>query len=179
MPQRFLRFLFTFALIALPLAAASIEADAPQTPSGKDTVLKAADISPKLFPEQVFYRGRVAPVQMRNTGGVHFADDLYVLAGLVDVSGYSSGVREKYQGYLLTEVALDVDGHALQPGAYGIGFLQGAKFVVTDLGSKTVLEVSGNRDAQLKMPMPLQVQAAKDAYRLYIGRDYVTLKRAS
>jgi hypothetical protein len=72
-----------------------------------------------------------------------------------------------------------VDGHALQPGAYGIGFLQGAKFVVTDLGSKTVLEVSGNRDAQLKMPMPLQVQAAKDAYRLYIGRDYVTLKRAS
>ncbi len=178
MPQRFLRFLFTFALIALPLAAASIEADAPQTPSGKDTVLKAADISPKLFPEQVFYRGRVAPVQMRNTGGVHFADDLYVLAGLVDVSGYSSGVREKYQGYLLTEVPLDVDGHALQPGAYGIGFLH-AKFVVTDLGSKTVLEVSGNRDAQLKMPMPLQVQAAKDAYRLYIGRDYVTLKRAS
>ena len=78
---------------------------------------------------------------MRNTGGVHFADDLYVLAGLVDVSGYSSGVREKYQGYLLTEVPLDVNGKTLRPGAYGIGFVNGSKFVVTDLGSNNLLEV--------------------------------------
>ena len=171
--------LFSLALLVLPITRASIQADAAQAAGGKDTVLKAADISPKIFPEQVFYRGRVAPVQMRNTGGVHFADDLYVLAGLVDVSGYSSGVREKYQGYLLTEVPLDINGHALHAGAYGIGFLQGAKFVVTDLGSNNVLEVSGSRDAELKMPMPLQVVAATDTgtYRLYVGRDFVSFKR--
>ena len=58
-----------------------------QAGPGKETILKASDITPKTFPEQVFYRGQVASVQMRNTGGVHFADDLYVLAGLVDVSG--------------------------------------------------------------------------------------------
>src|SRR2546425_1299879 len=62
---------------------------------GKESVLKAADISPKIFPERVFFRGQVAPAQLRNTGGVHFADDLYVLAGLVDSSGYSTGIREK------------------------------------------------------------------------------------
>src|SRR4029077_7441043 len=52
----------------------------------KDTVLKASDIKPKLFPESVFFRGQTAPAQMRNTGGIHFSDDLYMLAGLVDNS---------------------------------------------------------------------------------------------
>jgi len=60
----------------------------------KDTVLKASDIKPKLFPESVFFRGQTAPAQMRNTGGIHFSDDFYVLAGLVDNSGYSTGIRE-------------------------------------------------------------------------------------
>lgn len=151
----------------------------PQAAAGQETVLKAADISAKIFPERVFYRGRVATVQMRNTGGVHFADDLYWLAGLVDVSGYSSSVREKYQGYFLSEVTLDINGQSLKPGAYGIGFIAGSKFIVTDLGSNNLLEVAGQRDADLKMPMPLQVVAAPagGGYRLYLARDYVTLKR--
>ena len=105
-----------------------------QAGPGKETILKANDITPKTFPERVFYRGQVASVQMRNTGGVHFGDDLYVLAGLVDVSGYSSGVREKYQGYLLTEVPMDVNGKTLKPGAFGIGFVNGSKFVVDRSG---------------------------------------------
>jgi hypothetical protein len=165
-------------LLVVPLSAHRL-ADGAQTAAGKETVLKASDITPKIFPETVFYRGRVATVQMRNTGGVHFADDLYLLAGLVDVSGYSSSVREKYQGYFLTEVPLDINGSALKPGAYGIGFVQGSRFIVTDLGSNNVVEAAGARDAELKGPVPLQVVAAPDAgsYRLYLGRDYVTLKR--
>lgn len=182
MPDRRVSTLLSvLVLLTLPLTAALLGARTAQTARGKDTVLKASDISPTIFPERVFYRGRVAPVQMRNTGGVHFADDPYLLAGLVDVSGYSSGVREKYQGYLLTEVALDINGQALKPGAYGIGFVQGSRFIVTDLGSNNLVEVAGNRDAELKMPMPLQVVAGTeaDAYRLYVGRDYVTLKRTT
>ena len=35
-----------------------------------EAVLKASEITGKIFPEQVFFRGQVAPVQMRNTGGV-------------------------------------------------------------------------------------------------------------
>jgi hypothetical protein len=166
-------------LLVLPLSAARLAADGVQTAAGKETILKASDITPKIFPETVFYRGRVATVQMRNTGGVHFADDLYLLAGLVDVSGYSSSVREKYQGYFFTEVPVDINGSALKPGAYGIGFVQGSRFIVTDMGSNNVLEAAGARDAELKGPVPLQVVAAPDAgsYRLYLGRDYVTLKR--
>ncbi len=39
--------------------------------AGQDAVLKAADITPKIFPERVFFRGQAAPAQLRNTGGVH------------------------------------------------------------------------------------------------------------
>jgi hypothetical protein len=181
MPHRtFALALSAAALVALPLTAAHVARDHSQRAPGAETILKAGDITPKLFPETVFYRGRVATVQMRNTGGVHFADDLYLLAGLVDVSGYSSSVREKYQGYFLTEVRLDIEGKSLEAGAYGIGFVQGSRFVVTDLGSNNVVEAAGHKDADLKTPMPLQVLAAADAgsYRLYLGRDYVTIKRA-
>jgi len=156
--------------------APALQAGKPPAP---DSVLKASDISPKIFPERVFFRGQSAPVQLRNTGGVHFGDDLYVLAGLVDSSGYSSGIKEKYQGYLLNEVTLEIGGQTLKPGAYGFGFLTGGKFVVMDLAANDVLQGNSQRDADMKRPVPLQVVAsAAGSYRLYAGRDYVEFRRS-
>jgi len=147
---------------------------------GKEVVLKAADVTSKIFPERVFFRGQSAPVQFRNSGGVHFADDLYVLAGMVDSSGYSTAIKEKYQAYLLNEVTLEIAGQTLKPGAYGIGFLNGGKFVVMDVGANDLLQVASQHDAEMKRPVPLQVVAAATAgsYRLYAGRDYVEFRRA-
>jgi hypothetical protein len=147
---------------------------------GKEVVLKAADVTSKIFPERVFFRGQSAPVQFRNSGGVHFADDLYVLAGMVDSSGYSTAIKEKYQAYLLNEVTLEIAGQTLKPGAYGVGFLNGGKFVVMDVGANDVLQAASQHDAEIKRPVPLQVVAAATAgsYRLYAGRDYVEFRRA-
>lgn len=147
--------------------------------AAKEVVLKAADINARLVPETVFFRGQTAPTQLRNSGGVHFADGTYVLAAMVDSSGYSTGIREKYQAYLLTEVALDLGGQTLPPGAYGFGFINGGKFVVMDLGAHDVLQISSQRDAELKRPVPMQVLATSSTglYRLYVGRDYVEFRR--
>src|SRR6266404_2157908 len=139
----------------------------------KDIVLKAADIKPKLFPDSVFFRGQTAPTQMRNTGGIHFVDDLYVLAGLVDNSGYSTGIREKYQAYFITEVTLQFGSQTLKPGAYGVGFVEGGRFVVLDLAANDLFKVDSHKDTEMKRPVPLQVTAATGgAYRLYTGREY-------
>jgi hypothetical protein len=146
-------------------------------PEGKESALKASEITGKVFPAQVFFRGQVAPVQMRNTGGIHFSDDAYVLAGLVDSSGYSSDIRQKYQGYLITEVALHVSGQKLPAGAYGMGFLAGDKFVAMDLGAHDVVQGSSTKDTAIKRPVPLQIVSAAGKYRLYVGRDYVELGR--
>jgi len=179
---RFTRFFVFLALLllSLPLRHLHTASAGSPSPEGKEVVLKAADITPKVFPERVFFRGQSAPVQFRNSGGVHFADDLYVLAGMVDSSGYSTGIKEKYQAYLLNEVTLEIAGQTLKPGAYGIGFVTGGKFVVMDLGANDVLQATSQHDAEMKRPVPLQVLASSTAgnYRLYIGRDYVEFRRA-
>jgi hypothetical protein len=148
--------------------------------SGKEVVLKAADINARLVPETVFFRGQTAPTQLRNSGGVHFGDGAYVLAAMVDSSGYSSGIREKYQAYLLAEVALEIGGQNLPPGAYGFGFINGGKFVVMDLGAHDVFQMSSQQDAEIKRPVPMQVVASPSSgvYRLYAGRDYVEFRRS-
>ncbi len=174
--------LFLFLpLVLLTFSLRHVRAvSAGNSPAAQDTVLKAADISAKIFPDHVFFRGQVAPAQLRNTGGVHFADDLYVLAGLVDSSGYSTAIKEKYQGYLISEVTLEIGGQALKPGAYGFGFLTGGKFVVMDLGANDVLQGSSQHDADMKRPVPLQVVASPTAgsYRLYAGRDFIEFRRS-
>jgi hypothetical protein len=143
-----------------------------------EAVLKASDITAKIFPEQVFFRGQVAPVQMRNTGGVRFSDEMFVLAGMVDNSGYSTAIRQKYQAYFITEVALEVAGQKLAPGAYGVGFVAGDKFVVMDLGAHDLFQVDTTKDAEMKRPVPLQVASAGGKYRLYSGRNSVEFGRA-
>jgi hypothetical protein len=169
---------------ALILAASAVSFARPQTPANsapaKEGILTAADVENKLLPEKVFFRGQIAPVQARNTGGVRYADGFLVFAGLVDSSGYSTAIREKYQAYLINEVPVEIGGQTLKPGAYGIGFLEGNKFVVMDIGANDVLQASSVKDTEMKRPVPLQFTAGSGAgnYRLYRGRDYVEFHRA-
>jgi hypothetical protein len=179
------RFTKLFAALSVLFLAFSLRpsqtAQASNPPAeGKEVALKAADITPKLFPERVFFRGQTAPVQARNSGGVRYADDFYVLVGMVDNSGYSTGIREKYQAYLINEVTLEIGGETLKPGAYGFGFLDGGKFLVMDLGANDLLSAASQRDAEMKRPVPLRVVASSTAgnYRLYAGRNYVEFHRA-
>jgi hypothetical protein len=167
---------------ALLLAAAAVSFAGPQKAAdaapAKEGILTAADVGNKLLPEKVFFRGQIAPVQARNTGGVRYADGFMVFAGLVDSSGYSTGIREKYQAYLINEVPVEIGGQTLKPGAYGIGFLDGNKFVVMDIGANDVLQAGSMKDAEMKRPVPLQFVAGAGNYRLYHGRDYVEFHRA-
>jgi len=141
-----------------------------------DTVLKPADLQ-KLLPAAVYYRGQTATTQLRNSGGVKFADGYYVLATMADTSGYSSEVASKYQAYFIAEVPIKVNGQSLAAGVYGIGFV-GGKFLVTDVGGHDVLTANVAQDANLKRPLPLEVKAdPAGGYRIYAGRKYVNFSR--
>jgi hypothetical protein len=143
---------------------------------GGATVLTAADAQ-KLLPASVFYRGQSATTQLRNSGGVKFADGFYVLATLVDTSGYSTGLAAKYQAYFITELPIKVGGKSLPAGVYGAGFV-GDKFVLTDVGAHDVLTAAAGDDAAQKHPMPLQVVAEPSGgFRLYVQRKYVSFSR--
>jgi hypothetical protein len=147
----------------------------------QDTILKAAEITPALLPDKVFFRGKTAATQLRNAGGVHFADGMYFLAALVDNSGYSTAIREKYQAYILSEVPIQINGTNLAAGAYGVGWLKDGRFVVMDLGAHDIFTVDSRHDDGVKHPVPLQMVAGDTAgsYFLYNGRDRVEVKRAN
>src|SRR5271157_1780770 len=88
------------AMMATPLAARA---------QGSDAVLKPADMQ-KLLPEKVYYKGQSATTQLRNSAGVKFADGAYLLATMVDTSGYSTSVAAKYQAYFITEEPIKIGG---------------------------------------------------------------------
>ena len=134
-----------------------------------------ADEIKKIVPAAFFFRGQSAPVQLRNSVGFKAADK-FVLAGLVDTSGYSSGIREKYQGFLITEVKLDIEGSQLAPGQYGFGFKDG-RFLVMDVGSNDVLSVDAHRDEQLQRAVPLKMVSGEQGYRLYAGKNWISIKQ--
>jgi hypothetical protein len=141
-----------------------------------DTVLTVAETT-KLLPEKVYFKGQSATTQLRNSGGVKFADGMYVLATMVDTSGYSSDIAQKYQAYLIAEVPIKIEGHELPAGIYGVGFIAGDKFVVLDVGAHDLFTVTSHKDAGMKRPMPLKVTDGEGGLRLYEGRNYVTFAR--
>jgi hypothetical protein len=147
---------------------------AAAAPAANPTLLNAPEAA-KLIPETVFFRGQVAGVQGRNSGGLKLTDGMLVLCALVDTSGYSTAVQQKYQAYFITEVTLEIDGQMLKPGAYGVGFVEGNKFVVMDVGAHDLLTTGSSHDTELKRPTPLQLLAdsTPNRFRLYINRNYV------
>jgi len=136
----------------------------------KAGVLNGDDLK-KVVPAVYFLRG-----QIRNSAGFSALDGKLVLAGLVDTSGYASDVQAKYQGFLITEVKVNVEGSDLAPGAYGFGFSKEGKFLVMDVGANDVFTVAGKIDDKLPHPVPLKVVEDGAAYRLYCGRKWVSLK---
>jgi len=165
--------------LLLVFVNASLAQEKQTAAPAKEGVLKAAEVGDKLFPDKVFFRGQSATVQARNSGGVRYADGFLVMAALVDASGYSSGLKEKYQGFLITEVPLTIGGQTLKPGQYGFGFLEGNRFVVMDVAANDVLTATSMKDTEMKRPVPLQIVAGQGGrYRLYKGRDDVEFARA-
>lgn len=170
--------LIVFAAIATISPGATFTATAQAAAPQPETVLHAQEAA-KLLPDAVFFRGQSASTQARNSGGVRFADGMFVLTTLVDNSGYSSGIQQKYQAYFITEVTLNIGGNKLAPGAYGVGIV-GDHFGVMDIAAHDLFQVATVKDAHIQRPMPLQVIAgdAPGKYCLYFGRDYVTFERA-
>jgi hypothetical protein len=141
----------------------------------KPGVLSADEVR-KVVPTVYFFRGQSASVQLRNSAGFSVPQGKLVLAGLVDTSGYASDVQAKYQGFLITEVKLNIAGTGLPPGEYGFGFSQEGKFLVMDVGANDLFSVVSQVDEKVAHPVPLKIVEDGDAYRLYAGRRWVRLK---
>ncbi len=123
--------------------------------------LLSSDELKKAVPAEFFFRGQKAPTQARNSAGFQTADGKITFAALVDVSGYSTAVQQKYQGMLVRE--------------YGFGFTAD-KFVVMNVASDDTLSALYQTDAELKRAVPLKMVEDGAGYKLYAGKKWVALK---
>jgi hypothetical protein len=136
----------------------------------------SSDELKKVVPAEFFYRGQKAPVQVRNAGGFQLADGKMTLASLVDASGYSTAIQQKYQGMLITESKLNIGGSELAPGQYGFGFTADGKFVVMSVANDDVLSVAYQTDQALPHAVPLKLVEDGGGYKLYAGKKWVGIK---
>jgi len=163
------RHLFMFCALAILMLAPALASaqDAPVILSGTQLA--------RVVPPGFYYVGQSAPTQMRNAAAVRFGANRYVIAALVDTSGYSADVRASYEGFLITDSPITVMDNELSPGAYGFGFTDDGKLNVFDVGGHQVLTVTAGKDAKLRRPRPLMMQKAADGVRLYGGRSFVVI----
>ena len=130
----------------------------------------------KAVPTEYFYRGQKAPVQLRNAVGFQLADGKMAIAALVDASGYSTAIQQKYQGLLITETKLNIGGSSLSPGQYGFGFAGDGKFNVMDVSNNDVLSASYQTDQALQHAVPLKLIEDGNGYKLYAGKKWIAIK---
>ena len=156
-------------LIALFVCSIALSAIAQSAPK-----VVAPDDLKKVVPEAYFFRGMSATTQLRNSAAIHYPDDLYVMAGLVDTSGYSSDVKAKYNGFFITEKTLKFGSSALQPGQYGMGYTPEGKFHVLDVAGNELLVADIVTDDKLARPQPLKIVMDGATAKLYLGKKYVS-----
>lgn len=160
MVQKFVVVLFVLAL------AVSAVAQGP-------AVVPGADLK-KIVPDSFFFRGLSATTQLRNAAAVHYPDDFYVIAGLVDTSGYSSDVKAKYNGLFITEKKLAFGGSTLIPGQYGMGYTADGKFHILNVAGDELLVADITLDDKVPHPVPLKIVVDGSNVKLYLGKKFVT-----
>ena len=156
------------ALLSLLLPTLGIGAEEAAILSGEDLN--------KVVPTGFYYEGLAAPTQMRNAAAVKFGAKHYVIVALVDTSGYATSIRERYEGFFITDSKLQVGRAEVAPGAYGFGFTADNKMNIFDVGGNQLHSVVTARDSELSAPRPLAFVKAGDGVRLYRGRNFVEIK---
>ncbi|HVO64791.1 MAG TPA: hypothetical protein VMT53_27965 [Terriglobales bacterium] len=171
--HKLILFSFVAALAAVQISHLYAQ-DAARPSVLKPGVLSASDVK-IISPTSYYYAGRAASVQTRNTAGVRTQDGKTILVGMVDTSGYSTGIQQKYQGFFITEAKIHIEGTEIDPGEYGFGFMND-RFILTNVAAEDVLNVPCKIDEQLKRPVPLKVTDENGGYRLYAGKKYVVVQ---
>jgi len=136
------------------------------------------------IPNDFYLEGNRIPVEHRNAVLLKTPGGARLVLALIDTSGYSSQIKQKYTGMVITEGAVSVCSVALSVGSYGFGLEkpaatsnEDAKFHLYNQAGETVGDCSAQKDSAVKQPKPLNVVVSKEGEaRLYLGRYFLELK---
>lgn len=162
--------------LAIVLSCLTLSIVAGQSAYGQTKIEVLADAAlAKVVPKSFYFAGQSADTQMRNTAAAKFGENRYVIAGLVDTSGYSTDISGKYEGFLITDSPIKFGDKNLAVGSYGFGFSSDGTVKLFDLGSKQLFSTGIKNDPEMKRPRPLMITSDGKVVRLYKGKTYVTI----
>lgn len=138
------------------------------------TEILSGDSLKRIIPSSFYFAGQSGETQLRNSAAAKIGENRFVLAGLIDTSGYSTEISGVYEGFFITDSPVKFGGKVLNTGAYGFGFAKD-KVNIFDLSSKQILSVKITEDKELKRPRPLMMVAEDKGVRLYKGKSYVLI----
>lgn len=136
------------------------------------------------LPNDFYLEGNRIPTVKRNAALLKTPAGARVLFALIDTTGYSSQIQQKYIGMLITEARISICGQTVSVGSYGFGLHkpaptsdEDAKFFLYNQAGEKVAECAVRKDAQIKPPKPLQAIVDQGASaRLYLGRYGLEVK---
>jgi hypothetical protein len=162
------------AILALGLASFArpvLAAEGFQVVSGKP--------AESAIPSDFYLEGNRIPVQKRNAVLVKCPAGGRIVMGLIDTTGYSSQIQQKYEGMIISETDFTVGGQKVGVGSFGFGHTKPAatsnddmKLMIYNQAGHKLAEATGKKDTGLATPSPLQVKDGK----LYLGRYAFDLK---
>jgi methionine-rich copper-binding protein CopC len=149
---------------------------------GSFELVKGQDFK-KALPKDFYLEGNAIPTQERNAALVKTPAGARVLFALLDTTGYSSQIQQKYEGMLITEGNLSLCGTVVGVGSYGFGYTklpptstEDGKFFLYNQAGEKVAECATKKDTEIKLPNPLQVVVEKGKpAKLYLGRYWLEL----
>ena len=169
-----------FSLIVCLLA---ISPNAAYAQGGFEAVTGEAFV--KAVPNDFYLEGNRIPVEKpRNAVLLKNAKGARVVVALVDTTGYSSQIKQKYTGMMITETKISVCGTELGVGSYGFGLDRpaatsnaNATFTIYNQAGEKLGECAAIKDQNIKQPRPLAVATAKGApAKLELGKYVVEIK---
>jgi hypothetical protein len=136
------------------------------------------------MPKDFYLEGNAIPTEKRNAALLKTPAGARVLFALIDTTGYSSRIQQKYEGMLITEGKISLCGTVVPVGSYGFGLAKpappsdaDAKFFLYNQAGTKVAECAAKKDSQMQHPSPLQVVLAKaPPARLYLTRYWLEIK---
>jgi hypothetical protein len=173
-PARSILALIVLAIAALPALLHAQGAFEVVTGKAFDSAL----------PKDFYLEGNAIPTQKRNAALVKTPAGARVLWALIDTTGYSSQIQQKYEGMIISEGPLTVCGIKVGVGSFGFGHTkppatsnEDMKFFVYDQAGGKVGECAAKKDAGMAQPKPLQVVVGPgQPAKLYLGRYELELK---
>jgi hypothetical protein len=141
------------------------------------------------MPNDFYLEGNRIPTEKRNAAMVKTPAGARALFALLDTTGYSSQIKQKYIGMLINETLLSVCGTKVYVGSYGFGLdrpaansKDNAKFHLYNQAGAEVASCAAPLDSTIKVATPLKFSVSKAGpAALVLGRyrvdvDYIVIK---